>query len=75
MAGGRTFAEMRPEEKNAISHRARALRPLARFLAEARRVERAATTWYHKRGPEPHTQSRDGLSSVLRGWSLSFADA
>jgi XTP/dITP diphosphohydrolase len=31
---GRTFAEMRPEEKDAVSHRGRAFRGLARRLAE-----------------------------------------
>ena len=31
---GRTFAEMRPEEKDAMSHRGRAFRALARRLAE-----------------------------------------
>ncbi|MDE7115916.1 MAG: non-canonical purine NTP pyrophosphatase, partial [Muribaculaceae bacterium] len=29
---GRSFAEMAPEEKNAISHRGRAMRKLADFL-------------------------------------------
>lgn len=33
--GGRTFAEMSPEEKNRISHRARALRALAARLVAA----------------------------------------
>ena len=33
--GGRTFAEMTPEEKNAISHRARAFRALAGLLVTA----------------------------------------
>jgi XTP/dITP diphosphohydrolase len=33
--GGRTFAEMPPSEKSAISHRGRAFRALARQLAEA----------------------------------------
>ncbi|MBW4079584.1 MAG: RdgB/HAM1 family non-canonical purine NTP pyrophosphatase [Acidobacteria bacterium] len=32
--GGRTLAEMSPEEKNAISHRGRALRKLAQTLAQ-----------------------------------------
>jgi XTP/dITP diphosphohydrolase len=32
---GRTFAEMTPEEKNAISHRARALRAMAELLASS----------------------------------------
>jgi XTP/dITP diphosphohydrolase len=32
--GGRTFAEMKPEEKHAISHRGRAFRSLADALAE-----------------------------------------
>lgn len=31
---GRSFAEMAPEEKNAISHRGRAMRKLAEYLAE-----------------------------------------
>lgn len=31
---GRCFAEMTPEEKNAISHRGRAMRKLAEYLAE-----------------------------------------
>lgn len=35
--GGRTFAEMTGEEKNAISHRARATARLAQFLREASR--------------------------------------
>ena len=34
-SGGRTFAEMAPEEKNAVSHRGRALRALAERLASA----------------------------------------
>ena len=34
-AGGRTFAELTPEQKHAISHRGRALRALARRLREA----------------------------------------
>ncbi len=34
-AGGRTFAEMAAEDKNAISHRGRAFRALAERLAEA----------------------------------------
>ena len=32
-AGGRTFAELDPAEKHAISHRGRAFRALARVLA------------------------------------------
>ena len=32
---GRTFAEMGPAEKDAISHRGRAFRALARMLAES----------------------------------------
>jgi len=32
-ADGRTFAELTAEEKNAISHRARALRALAELLS------------------------------------------
>ncbi len=34
-SGGRTFAEMRAGEKDAVSHRGRAFRALARMLAEA----------------------------------------
>lgn len=34
-AGGRTFAEMTPEQKHAVSHRGRALRALAARLREA----------------------------------------
>jgi XTP/dITP diphosphohydrolase len=34
-AGGRTFAELTPERKHAISHRGRALRALAARLREA----------------------------------------
>lgn len=34
MGGGRTFAEMRAAEKDAMSHRGRAFRSLARMLAE-----------------------------------------
>jgi XTP/dITP diphosphohydrolase len=33
--GGRTFAELTPEQKHAISHRGRALRALALRLREA----------------------------------------
>jgi len=33
-AGGRTFAEMSPEEKHAVSHRGRAFRALAALLAQ-----------------------------------------
>jgi XTP/dITP diphosphohydrolase len=33
--GGRTFAEMTPSEKDAISHRGRALRSLARMMRDA----------------------------------------
>ena len=33
-SGGRTFSEMTAEEKNAISHRARAFRDLASLLGE-----------------------------------------
>jgi XTP/dITP diphosphohydrolase len=36
---GRTFAEMTPEEKNAISHRARAFRALATVLGAVTRTE------------------------------------
>jgi XTP/dITP diphosphohydrolase len=32
-ADGRTFAEMRPDEKDAVSHRGRAFRALAAALA------------------------------------------
>lgn len=38
--GGRTFAEMAPEEKDAISHRGRALRALAVRLREAAPTDR-----------------------------------
>ncbi len=38
---GRTFAEMRAEEKEALSHRGRAFRSLARALAEGAPVHRA----------------------------------
>ena len=34
---GRTFAEMTPEEKHAVSHRGRAFRALAERLADGRR--------------------------------------
>ena len=34
-SAGRTFAEMAPDEKNAVSHRGRALRALAERLASA----------------------------------------
>jgi XTP/dITP diphosphohydrolase len=34
-SGGRTFAEMRADEKDAVSHRGRAFRALARMLAES----------------------------------------
>jgi XTP/dITP diphosphohydrolase len=34
-AGGRTFAEMRPDEKHAVSHRGRAFRALARLLTSS----------------------------------------
>ncbi len=38
--GGRTFAEMDPDEKNAVSHRGRALRAFAAALGDAGRGER-----------------------------------